>query len=116
MLYAAYNIFAERANVHPDTFAPVLDRTSLGGVNKPDPQVAHHIMQQWGGVPPHEVWFVGDSIDDIRCGKRAGCFTCLITASEKRHDDEHLIDHRVTSLKDFVNILAKLDDDNNRGN
>jgi phosphoglycolate phosphatase-like HAD superfamily hydrolase len=105
VLYAAYETFAEKANFPPETFEPVLDRNSLSGVNKPDPQVAHHILGEWGGVLPHEVWFVGDSIDDIRCGKGAGCNTCLITASNKKHDDEHLIDHRVTTLKEFMDIL-----------
>jgi phosphoglycolate phosphatase-like HAD superfamily hydrolase len=84
----------------------VLDRHSLGDVNKPDPQVAHHIMGHWGdAVSPEQVWFVGDSIDDIRCGKGAGCRTCLITSSDRVHEDEHLIDHRVTTLKEFVSML-----------
>lgn len=92
----------------------MLDRDSLSGINKPDPRVAQHILEQWRGGrqdthAPEGVWFVGDSIDDIRCGKAAGCRTCLITASDRVHVDAHLIDYRVTTLMEFVNILSELD-------
>jgi len=103
----AYDVFADKASFSPDTFKPVLHRDSLNGVNKPDPAVAYHIMHQWGGASPEEVWFVGDSIDDIKCGKSAGCRTCLITTSDRSFDDEHLIDHRVTTLREFVDILKQ---------
>lgn len=103
----AYDVFANKACFSPDTFHPVLHRDSLNGVNKPDPAVAHHIMQQWGGATPEEVWFVGDSLDDIRCGKSAGCRTCLITTSDRAFEDEHLVDHRVTTLREFVDVLKQ---------
>ena len=103
----AYEAFVRKAKIDPNTFDPVLDRNTLHGINKPDPRIAYHILEIWGHSPQN-VWFVGDSIDDIRCGKSAGCNTCLVTASGHLHKDEHLIDCRVTSLHQFVNVLTEM--------
>ena len=75
--------FLSGAGFDEDTFVPALHRDSLGKVNKPDPAVVHHVMKEWGLRNPHAgkrqtVWFIGDSIDDVACGKAAGCKTCLI--------------------------------------
>ncbi len=103
----AYNMFVEKAQISHDIFSPVLTRDCLGGVNKPDPRVALHILGQWDKAA-EEVWFVGDSIDDVRCGKWAGCRTCMVTSSTKIHDDEHLIDFRVKTLSEFVDVLSSV--------
>lgn len=50
---------------------------------------------------------MGDSMDDIRCGKGAGCRTCLITSSPDRGlQEDHLIDARVTTLKEFLEHIT----------
>lgn len=95
----------------------VLHRDSLGGVNKPDPAVVRHILRSWGflsanldQVESHsetfgDVWFVGDSLDDMRCGKEAGVKTCLVLTEDNLHistDEPGLVDLTVTSLSDFL--------------
>jgi phosphoglycolate phosphatase-like HAD superfamily hydrolase len=49
------------------------------------------------------VWFVGDSDDDMKCGKAAGCKTCLILTDYNRRfkDDKALCDLAVESLSEF---------------
>lgn len=99
----AYIKFMERAELHRDTFSPALHRDSLGGINKPDPAVARHVLDHWGikAGEEHHVWFVGDSLDDMLCGKEAGCKTCLITTdSNKKILDiyPHLVDVVVHDL------------------
>eukprot|EP01041_Mallomonas_annulata_P007549 gene7549-15468_t len=63
------------------TFSVVVTRETLNGVNKPDPRVASHILDQWG-VEAGSVWFVGDHADDMTCGKLAGCRTCFLVTPE----------------------------------
>jgi phosphoglycolate phosphatase-like HAD superfamily hydrolase len=48
------------------------------GINKPSPDVALHILKDnnWGVDDPSLIWFVGDSEDDIRCGK-GDCYSIL---------------------------------------
>eukprot|EP01032_Pedospumella_encystans_P010798 gene10798-12593_t len=77
----AYQHFLKLASLPDNYFSPALHRDSLGTINKPDPQVAKHILKAWE-IPEgeeHTVWFVGDSVDDMACGKLAGCRTALIT-------------------------------------
>jgi phosphoglycolate phosphatase-like HAD superfamily hydrolase len=105
----AYDRFIDMCDLHKETFHPVLSRESLGTINKPDPQVALHILQRWEIAAPDSVWFVGDSMDDIRCGKGAGCMTCLVGPVEKRaslaHHD-HMIDMHVESLSEFYERIS----------
>eukprot|EP00600_Ochromonadales_sp_CCMP1393_P005007 CAMPEP_0174955498 /NCGR_PEP_ID=MMETSP0004_2-20121128/1010_1 /TAXON_ID=420556 /ORGANISM="Ochromonas sp., Strain CCMP1393" /LENGTH=199 /DNA_ID=CAMNT_0016203423 /DNA_START=237 /DNA_END=836 /DNA_ORIENTATION=- len=102
--------FFHKANLNEEAFHPRIHRDSLNGVNKPDPAVAFHILSHWGISPDHahKVWFVGDSVDDMACGKQAGCRTCLI-ATDKNHitleTHRHLVDIRVESLAEFAHHI-----------
>lgn len=108
----AYTKFIERANLPHTKFFPALHRDSLGGINKPDPAVARHILDHWEIKPGEEkhVWFVGDSVDDMLCGRQAGCHTCLIktpanTALIKSNPD--LVDIVVEDLLHLKDCIAK---------
>ena len=58
--------------------------------------------QVWG-AEPSSVWFVGDSIDDMVCGKLAGCRTCLIITEDNTAvvAQTQFVDLAVHSLRDF---------------
>lgn len=56
-------------------FSPMLSRSFTPC--KPHPAPLLHIAQQWGLASNH-LLMVGDSIDDMMCGKQAGAQTCLI--------------------------------------
>ena len=78
--------FLQLADVSRSFFHPALTRDCLDGVNKPDPQVARHVLSAWE-VEEHEaasVWFVGDSEDDMVCGHGAGLRTCLLRTDYNR--------------------------------
>jgi pyridoxal kinase len=104
--------FMVHAKLPEQTFSPALHRDSLGPVNKPDPEVANHIMREWGiGAPTDSqvVWFIGDSIDDVTCGKLAGCKTCLIrtpfnTNIEGRTDVVDLVVDSLSEWADHVGL------------
>ena len=88
-------------------FHPILARDNFGGINKPDPRVAEHILNTWG-VEASTVWFVGDSRDDMLCGKLAGCRTCFIT--DDKFDANSLppnVDVAVNTLTEFLDIALK---------
>ena len=59
-------------------------------------------LQVWGSSPG-SVWFVGDSIDDMVCGKLAGCKTCLILTDQNEAvaDQTEYVDLAVRSLRMF---------------
>lgn len=107
-------------------FHPVLDRDSLGTINKPDPLVAHHIMKMWDiealASPEDgknrfmfqskicgsfgEVVFIGDSVDDMTCGKKAGCTTILLKTDYNRNLlAQGLVDIEVDTLHEVLEIL-----------
>ncbi|KAJ1648126.1 hypothetical protein LPJ64_000579 [Coemansia asiatica] len=56
-------------------FDPVLDRSFKP--TKPHPQGLLHISQKWG-IPPQELMMVGDHLDDLLCGVRAGSVSALL--------------------------------------
>lgn len=91
-------------------FHPILSRDSLNSINKPDPFVATHIhTHTWDTSPvddQHEIWFVGDSIDDILCGKGSGCKTCLIETKENLKVDRQLPNLVVGSLMEFAHSIG----------
>ena len=104
----AVSAFLKLARLEPDQFSPIVSRHCLDGVNKPDPLVAQHIMERWGVLKPSQVWFVGDSGDDMRCGKSAGCLTCLLRNPSNVNlskEMPELIDLEVGTLTEFVNFL-----------
>ena len=102
----AYQKFVLKANLQSCVFDPILHRDSLNGVNKPDPAVARHIMDSWNIKVGEErlVWFVGDSLDDVSCGRAAGCSTCLIRTGSNEYilrKHPELVDVVVDDLIEF---------------
>ena len=84
--------FMNTSGIPANTFNPAVNRDSLGGIMKPDPQVATSILNAWdvktltdadttAGASVGNYWFIGDSLDDMKCGHLAGCKTCLIRTS-----------------------------------
>jgi phosphoglycolate phosphatase-like HAD superfamily hydrolase len=75
--------FAEEGlgQVPSGLFSPVVTRDCLGGINKPSGAVAAAILSTWAVAPSdaQHCLFVGDSGDDVLCGRNAGTQTCLIT-------------------------------------
>ena len=65
---------------------------------------AERVMGGGGGA----VWFVGDSEDDVRCGRLAGCKTCLILTEYNRYlVGSELVDLAVESLSEFTSVILK---------
>ena len=55
------------------------------------------------------MWFVGDSIDDMQCGKAAGCRTCLVRTPHNTDLQEKfpgLVDVAVSSLQEFADYIG----------
>lgn len=112
----AYVKFLSQSEIHSHYFIPALFRESTGPqLQKPNPALARHILASW---KPSEVeteeghglyWFVGDSIDDMKCGKLAGLTTVLILTDynqdlQKTHPD--LVDHVIHSLDELLPLLG----------
>lgn len=72
----------------PHTFDAdcVLDRSFLPP--KPSSRPLQHILDKWQ-LHPSAVLMVGDSIDDIECGRSAGSYTVLVKNIENAHLAPH---------------------------
>ncbi|KAJ2899332.1 hypothetical protein GGI21_004811 [Coemansia aciculifera] len=78
-------------------FDPVIDRSFKP--TKPHPAALFHISQAWG-IPPQQLLMVGDHLDDLLCGLRAGSVSALL-----RYDDgsgfethAHIVVDRIDEL------------------
>lgn len=62
------------------------------------------------GVLPQETIMVGDSHNDILCGKNAGCRTCLVKYTVLPLEElmEHKPDYVIDSIEDLVEICEEL--------
>lgn len=73
--------FLELSALKESQFTHLLHRDSImidgTMINKPDPRVAYHVTNSWN-CNYEETYFVGDSDDDIYCGKAANMKTCLV--------------------------------------
>lgn len=107
-------------------FVQVRNTVAVDGqwVNKPHPSVAEDIMRQWQVLSAPDtslqnaevksqrrVIFVGDSMDDMKCGRGAGCTTVLIRTHENAHylasaDCVAHIDFVVSDLNDLALLLV----------
>ncbi|KAM6544821.1 hypothetical protein CsatB_025557 [Cannabis sativa] len=101
----AVDLFHQRFGI---TFSPALSREFRP--YKPDPAPLLHICSVWD-VQPDEVIMVGDSLkDDVRCGKEAGAFTCLLDETGRYDSPEyanvdHKPDFKVSSLVEIHTLL-----------
>ena len=77
---------------------------------KPNPDPLLHIARQLN-VPPSEMMMVGDSMDDMRSGRTAGCITVLLKNHVNGHileDHKEFVDYPIDSLVEIIDILKKL--------
>lgn len=108
-------------------FVQVRNTVAVDGqwVNKPHPSVAEDVLRRWQTLPAagadgghddeaenrRRVVFVGDSMDDMKCGRGAGCTTVLIRTHENEHylrsaDCVAHIDFVVSDLNDLALLLV----------
>jgi phosphoglycolate phosphatase-like HAD superfamily hydrolase len=75
---------------------------------KPHPAPLLSIAQTWG-LDPSEMVMVGDSIDDMECGRRAGAATILIGEPDHPHTVEgrQFADAEVASLAELQELLLR---------
>jgi pyridoxine kinase len=108
----AYIQFLQQSQLLEHHFIPALFRETFQETNiqKPNPELAHYIARAWS-VPEEQkslLWFVGDSLDDMKCGKNAGLTTCLILTDHNQKLQEQypsLIDHTISDLDELLAIL-----------
>ena len=87
-------------------FQPVITREFRPP--KPDPAGILHIAHEWGLSDGSNLIMVGDSIDDMTAGYKAGAATVLLV----NEVNAHLVDHQHTDfvikrLDDLVGVLEK---------
>ncbi|KAG5181468.1 HAD-like domain-containing protein, partial [Tribonema minus] len=103
---AAVDFFFTSSGLERELFAPVLTRDFAH--NKPDARVALAIVRAWR-LPPAAVAFVGDHVDDMACGRGAGCVTCLVRCEENdafyAEDGGALVDHAIAALSELPALL-----------
>ncbi|KAJ2708108.1 hypothetical protein FB645_000217 [Coemansia sp. IMI 203386] len=99
-------------------FDPVIDRSFKP--TKPHPQSLLHISEKWG-IPPQELLMVGDHLDDLLCGVRAGSVSALLRYSYngafecKAHISVDRIDKIIDSLADGFDADMTIDDKTDMG-
>lgn len=64
------------------------------------------------GIEPREAIMVGDSHNDILCGKSAGCSTCLVTYTALDMDSllKHKPDYVIDKIEELVGICKNLEE------
>ena len=90
-----------KAGLPADTFDPILTRDSPHP-DKPDPAIAIAASKAWR-LPPEACAFVGDSLDDMRCGRAAGMATCFISPAPPVPNDD--IDCSISSLSELTDMI-----------
>lgn len=85
-------------------FAPIVTREFRPP--KPDPAGILHIAKQWGLEGGEGLIMVGDSVDDMLAGRRAGAATVLLRSEANGHLDGHeATDLVVGRLDELVGLL-----------
>ena len=88
----------------PHTFAPVVTRDFRPP--KPHPAGVLHIAAQWGLDGAQDLLVVGDSVDDLTAGFRAGAATVLLLSEANAHLVGHAhADMWISRLDDLVGVL-----------
>jgi HAD superfamily hydrolase (TIGR01549 family) len=90
------------------TFAPIITREFRPP--KPHPAGILHIASQWdlGEQGARNLIMVGDSIDDMEAGFRAGCATVLLRSDANTHVEEHsMTGLTVGRLDDLIALLEE---------
>lgn len=99
--------FLEVANLKTNQFTHLLHRNSINMngnyINKPDPIIVHHITSNWN-IHHDNIYFIGDSNDDIDCALAAKTKTCLVKTSYNKHLEDK-VDIAIDNLLDFAKHL-----------
>ena len=95
----ADNVFKNKSE---DVFSVVLTRDFLP--YKPHPAPALHICSEWG-VSPENVVLVGDDVQDIECGRRAGTVTTLVNKPGKNEKVRETADFSIDCLSEITELL-----------
>lgn len=66
---------------------------------KPDPEIYNKCLENLG-LPPGQCLVMEDSLNGIKSGVGAGCFTCAVPSVFTKHEDFSLADIVVSSLDD----------------
>ena len=96
----AVDALVRAAGLPADTFDPVLTRES-DFPDKPHPAIALAAAAAWE-LPPEACLFVGDSPDDMLCGRAAGMATCLLGDRAEAEAD--------VAISSLDELTAMLDD------
>ncbi len=96
------------ASLPADTFDPVLTR-DCPHPDKPHPSIALAAAAAWG-VAPEACLMVGDTMDDMRCGRAAGMATCLMHGDGDGKGEPPLPDEVDFSIRSLSQLHAMLDD------
>lgn len=81
------------------------------GCRKPEPGMILRASADHG-VDPGRSWFVGDILDDVEAGRRAGCRTVLIdngNETEWRLTPDRTPDHKARDLAEAAALIASAD-------
>ena len=91
-----------------DLFDKVVGKTE-GFIRKPAPDEAIKIAEEFG-VSPSECIFIGDSINDIKCGKAAGMITAAALWGYETKEDlaKQNPDYMLEKHEELVDIVKKL--------
>lgn len=89
-------------------FTSIVGATDLAE-DKPSAIPVHHVLEKLAAVAGPEIWFVGDSVTDVRCARAAGCTAILVrheganpTPLPEGEDADLVVD----SLAAFAELLA----------
>ncbi|KAI1933384.1 hypothetical protein LOZ12_006477 [Ophidiomyces ophidiicola] len=87
-------------------FHPIVTRDTPNLMPKPDPAGILHIAESWGLQNADDLIMVGDSLDDMTAGRKAGAATVLLLNDHNQPLKEH--DHTdlwIEQLDELVNVL-----------
>lgn len=76
--------------------------------DKPAIEPILSVLETTGLQPSRQVWFVGDSHIDIRCGQNAGCRTVLLHPESLPKEDSLQPDDHLPDCEAFLGFLRKL--------
>ncbi|PGH20746.1 hypothetical protein AJ80_03506 [Polytolypa hystricis UAMH7299] len=87
-------------------FLPIVTRDTPDILPKPDPAGILHIAQAWGLENADDLIMVGDSLDDMTAGHKAGAATVLLVNDRnetlKEHEHTNLC---ISRLDDLIDVL-----------
>lgn len=100
----ATQVFLDKSGLGSEFFDPLMVRYSLP-VEKPSPQILWHVSEGWDIHTSH-ILFVGDSLDDLRCARAAGCRFALVLSEGNKHlSEEEGVDVVVRNFSELVDYV-----------